>query len=134
MLLVVLAREVISGKAGRGDVMQRLFLSLGILWGTATTADAYCSEPYGRLTVPDVPGSFARPDVPYCLSSYQWSGRHECDSWELESYKREVEEYIEKLNSYVGEANDLARKAQQFAQEAYDYAVCEAEEVSKQHQ
>ena len=115
-------------------MMKRLFLSLSFLWGTAVTADAFCSEPYDPPTVPDAPGSYVRPSVPYCLSGYKWSGKHECDSWELDRYKREVEEYIDKLNSYVNDANDLAIEAQRFAQEAYNYARCEAEEVSTQHQ
>lgn len=46
-------------------MVKRLFLSLGFLWGTAVAADAFCSEPYDSLTVPDAPGSYERPNVPY---------------------------------------------------------------------
>ncbi len=114
--------------------MIRVFLLMVLLSGTSAVANAFCSEPYDRLSVPDAPSGFERPDVPYCLSGYKWSGKHECDSWEIESYKKEVQEYIEELSSYVNEANELVQRAQQFAQEAYDYAVCEADEVSGQHQ
>ena len=114
--------------------MKRFAAALGIMLAGAGNAHAFCSEPYGRFSAPSAPGRFDRPDVPYCLSSYKWSGKHECDSWEIDSYKREVEEHIEKLNSFVSEANALSQQASRFAREAYDYARCEADEISNQHQ
>ncbi len=113
--------------------MKTVLVAFGILSATVGGAGAFCSEPYGKLTLPDAPGSYGRPNVPYCLSGYKWSGKHECDDWELDSYKREVSNYIDQLNTYVNEANEVARKAQRFAQEAYDYATCEADEVASQH-
>ena len=103
-------------------------------FGNTSQVHARCVEPYIGLVPPDAPSSRHRPDVPYCLSTYSWSREHTCDSWEIESYKSEVEDYIDKLNEFVEEAEDLSRRAQLFAQEAYDYAKCEAEEVSSQHE
>jgi len=114
--------------------MKFAILAAGILIGVPSWAHAYCSEPSVRLSVPDAPGAYGRPSVPYCLSSYKWSGKHECDSWELDSYQRDIDEYVTRLNTYVEEANELARKAKRYADEAYGYAVCEAREASSQHQ
>jgi hypothetical protein len=112
----------------------RVILALVILFQLGASSYAFCYEPSLTVSVPDAPGSFARPSVPYCLSDYSWSGRHTCDSWELDSYKRNVDDYIAQLNRYIEEANDLASSVRRFAEEAYDYAVCEANEVSAQHQ
>lgn len=112
--------------------MRQLLIAI-ILFGNVANASAFCSEPYVRITVPDAPGTFDRPSIPYCLTSFKWSGKHDCDSWELDRYKRDVSDYIEKLEAFVNDTNDLARKAKRYADEAYDYAVCEVDEVSGQH-
>ena len=112
----------------------RTILAFAILLHLGASSHAFCYEPSIRISVPDAPRSFARPNVPFCMSGYRWSGTHTCDSWELDRYKRDVADYIDQLNSYVEEANDLARRVRRFAEEAYDYAVCEANEVSTQHQ
>lgn len=108
-------------------------LSMVLAVGAMSDAHAYCSEPYLSVTIPDPPGSYDRPDVPFCLSSYKWSGEHDCDSWDLDRYKDEVEEYIEELNDFVEEVDQLAREISLFADEALTYAKCEAEEVATQH-
>lgn len=97
-------------------------------------AFAFCSEPYARLTIPTAPGSFNKPDVPYCLSSYKFSGSHTCDQWEIDSYKREIERYVDNLQTYVDEAYAVAKEASNYADEVQAYAECEAKEVSSQHQ
>lgn len=95
---------------------------------------AYCSEPYARFpSKPETPGSYSKPLVPYCLSSMKFSGTHTCDSWEIDSYKREVEDYIDKLQTYADDAYAAARDAAQFARDAEAYAKCEAEDVASQH-
>lgn len=100
---------------------------------TPFQAFAYCSEPYGRVTFPDAPGSYAKPSVPYCLSSYSYSGTHTCEEWEISSYQNDVESYVSKLQAYADESLEAARKAARLAQEAQDYAKCQADEVSSQH-
>lgn len=77
---------------------------------------------------------FGRPDVPYCLSSYSYSGTHTCDNWEIESYFSEVDDYVNSLQAYLDEFNEYTRKVSRLAQEAEAYAICEAEEVSTQHE
>lgn len=94
---------------------------------------AFCSEPSTRITLPDAPGSYGKPRVPYCLSGFAYSGRHTCDSWEIDSYKRDVEEYVEKLQEYADEALRAAQQAARFARDAQDYAECEVKEVASQH-
>lgn len=103
------------------------------LWGVAS-AQAYCYEPSFSEDPPDPPGKYYRPDVPYCLAEYSYSGSHTCDSWEIETYKSEVEDYIRKLNDYISEAVDFADEARRFAEEASDFARCEANEVLSQHE
>ena len=86
------------------------------------TARAYCLEPQS----PDVPGTFNKPDVPYCLSEFSYSGKHSCKSYEIDSYKSEVDEYILKLKNYASEAED-------YYNDAVSYAKCEIEAVLEQH-
>lgn len=112
----------------------RAIVLAGLLAVVATEAGAYCSEPSFRETAPDTPGSYDRPDVPYCLREFSWSGRHTCDSWEIDRYKNEVESYIDDLNSYIREAVEFAEAASRFAQDAEAYARCEADEVLSQHE
>lgn len=111
--------------------MIRFALSAALL--LAPTASWGCSEPYASLSLPSAPGSFSKPDVPYCLSNYSFSGTHTCDDWEIDRYKQEVEDYVEKLQEYMNDAAEVASEAARFAEEAADYARCEAEEVSNQH-
>lgn len=108
-------------------------LAMGCLPAFAVPAHA-CSEPSFYGTAPDGPSSYEKPDVPYCLQDYRWSGRHTCDEWELNSYQREVDDYVRKLNDYIREANTFAEEAIAHAESAADYARCQAREVSTQHQ
>lgn len=111
--------------------MIRFALSATLL--LAPSASWGCSEPYASISLPSAPGSYSKPDVPYCLSNYSFSGTHTCDDWEIDRYKQEVEDYVEKLQEYMNDAAEVASEAAQFAEEAADYARCEAEEVSNQH-
>jgi hypothetical protein len=79
--------------------------------------------------MPDAPGSYEKPDPPYCLSGYKYSGKHTCDSYEIDRYVDEINDYVRKLNDYVSEAGDYARAARNFAEEASTYARCEAEDA-----
>ena len=85
------------------------------------SANAYCSEP----SVPNIPPSYGKPSPPFCMSEYQFTRKHTCDSWEIDSYFNEVNDYIRKLNNYVQEATS-------FANEASEYAKCEANDVKSQ--
>lgn len=102
--------------------------------GYAGPAHCFCSEPSFSESAPDAPSSFDQPDVPYCLSTFSYSGKHSCDSWEIDSYKAEVEGYVEKLQEYANETAAFANSASNFASEAARFAKCEAEEAVSQHQ
>lgn len=112
--------------------MKMLLLVL-VLACVPVPALAYCSEPSFSEDPPDAPGSYSRPDVPFCLQEYQWSGTHTCDSWELDSYKADVEDYVQRLNTYLEEANSFAEEAVEYAEDAAAYARCEADDVVSQH-
>lgn len=112
----------------------KMVLWLTLIAALPTPAFAYCSEPYPpRVSLPDPPGSYSKPSVPYCLSSYSYSGRHSCDQWEIDAYKRAIDDYISKLNEFVNEAYDAAQAAIKFAKDAEAYAKCEASDVTSQH-
>lgn len=99
-------------------------------------AFGYCYEPsapYG-LNPPDAPGSYSRPSVPFCLSNYSYSNEHTCDQWELDAYFSDIEDYATSLQTYLVDFDDYARKVANLALEAEAYALCEAEEVSTQHE
>lgn len=102
--------------------------------GPVEQSHAYCSEPSFYQTGPVAPGSYSKPDVPFCLSTYSYSGTHTCNDWEIDSYRDEVKDYVRKLQDYADEANDFANAAILFANEAVDYAKCEAKEVNTQHE
>lgn len=97
-------------------------------------ASAYCSEPYFSENPPDTPSSYHKPDVPYCLNEYGFTGKHSCESYEIDMYFDEVNDYIQKLNDYTSEAIDFANDAARYANEVTDYARCEAENVKNQHE
>ncbi len=107
---------------------------LVLILGPTGQSQAYCSEPSFYQSAPDAPGSYSKPDVPYCLSTYSYSGTHTCDDWQINSYLDEVREYVRKLKNYADEANSFANTAIRFANEAVDYANCEAKEVNSQHE
>lgn len=109
---------------GGGSVKNYLkCFGLGFFLLQANSAFAYCSEP----DAPDPPASYSKPDVPYCLSEFAWSGEHSCDEWEVTNYFNEVDDYITKLKSYLEEV-------EHYQSEAYEYAQCMAEEVKSQHE
>lgn len=111
-------------------------LAVALTFGVISPAFAFCSEPSvsSYLRPPDVPGSYARPSVPYCLSSYRYSREHTCERWELDSYFSDVADYVNSLQTYLDETNEYARKVSRFTEEAETYANCEAEEVNTQHE
>jgi hypothetical protein len=118
-------------------------------------AVAYCSEPifwanepdFAEMA-PDPPRSYAKPDVPYCLSSYSYSGSHTCERYEIDRYFDEVEEYVSDLSDYYSEvlqfverareyaerAVDFASEVEAFSNEVFSYAKCEADDAQTQHE
>ena len=83
------------------------------------TAQAfYCSEP----NAPAAPSSWNKPDVPFCLSGYEYSGEHTCSQWQINSY-------IDEVNNYISDLNAFARDAANFASDAHEYAKCSANEI-----
>lgn len=112
--------------------MIRITIAASLLLSSASASWA-CYEPSVYLSMPTAPSSLSKPDVPYCLQGFGYSGTHSCDDWEITSYQNEVEEYVHDLQDYMNEAIEVARKATAFAQEAEEYARCEAEEVASQH-
>ena len=92
-------------------------------------ANAFCSEPSMYETPPSAPGSYSKPDVPFCLNQYSYTRKHTCSQWELNNYIEEINDYIRKLKAYVDEANSFANSATDFANEAAEYANCEAQDA-----
>ena len=103
--------------------MQFRALGISVLAGVSLSGNvnAYCFEP----TAPTAQFSFSRLSVPYCLSSYSYSGQHTCEQWEIDSYISEVEAFQRELNSYLDEVRA-------FAADAGDYARCELNEVKEE--
>lgn len=112
----------------------RIALAISYVILSITPAMPYCYEPSFSQSPPDAPSRYKKPDVPFCLSSYSYSGEHTCDTWELDAYKEEVSDFIDSLNDYLSEAVSFAENAQGFASEVETYAKCEAKEVSQQHE
>ena len=134
-------------------LLNSIVIGVWIVWPSAISA--FCSEPsfYGSEpsfpeTAPSAPSSYQKPTIPYCLSSYSYSGTHTCEEYELDAYFAEVNEYIDHLNEYVAEsvefsdaatayakeAIEFANSATEFADEVYSYSECEAENVKQQHE
>lgn len=145
--------EIVAG----GTILKRIFYfaSLVICAVMPQSALAYCSEPsfYSSEPTfsgsePSAPSSYQKPDVPYCLSSYSYSGSHTCEDYELDQYFDEVNEYIDDLNDFYEEAVEFAEEAKAYAEQSaafangvrthaddvLDYAKCEADEVKQQHE
>jgi hypothetical protein len=114
--------------------MRLVALLATVFFVSTAAARAFCSEPSFYGSTPSAPSIFSKPDVPYCLNEYSYSGRHTCDSWEIDSYFNDVNNYISNLNNYVEEANRLAADAASFARQAHEYASCEAKELKTQHE
>ncbi|WP_333631824.1 hypothetical protein [Agrobacterium cavarae] len=109
--------------------MRRVVLLCAMFFSAPTLALAFCSQPYGDVTLPDAPGSFHKPSAPYCLSGYKFSGKHTCSDWEISSYKSELEDYLDKLRTFANEAVNAANEAITFANDAKAYAKCESQDV-----
>jgi hypothetical protein len=112
--------------------LRTLVVAATALAFSSSNAFSFCSEPSFSASSPDAPGTYQKPDLPYCLSSYRYSRTHTCEKWEIDSYFNEVNEYIEKLNSFVEEANDFAQEAIEFANDASTFARCQADDVKSQ--
>ncbi len=110
---------------------RQLLTALFFLSMMPAQAYAYCSEPSFYGSPPSPPGSYSKPNVPYCMNSYSGGG---CDQWEIDSYISEVNDYIRKLSDYADEAADFANSTINFANDASNYASCEASDVKDQHQ
>lgn len=109
-------------------------LAIVMLFCWAARASAYCYEPADPGDPPSLPSSYSKPDVPYCLSSYSYSGDHECSSWELDNYFSEVEDYQRQLRNFVRELESYQSDVEDYIDSAAAYAACEFEEVSNQHE
>lgn len=112
----------------------RTFAVLALLSILAPTAFGYCYQPSEPDDPPDLPGTYSKPSVPYCLSSYSYSGKHDCSNWELDSYFGDVEDYQRKLRSFVQDLEDYQAEVEDYIDAAAAYAVCEFEDVADQHE
>jgi hypothetical protein len=101
---------------------------------SAMNASAFCYQPSFSESPPDAPWSSSKPSVPYCLSSYSYTGKHTCDDWEVDSYFEEVNRYLRQLRDYADEAEQFANEAISYANEAIEYANCEGKDVRSQHE
>ncbi|MCS4240925.1 hypothetical protein M2418_000427 [Rhizobium sp. BIGb0125] len=109
--------------------MQRLAFLFVIFIAGPTSALAFCSQPFGSVMLPSVPGTLYKPSAPYCLSGYKYSKTHTCADWEITRYQNEVDEYLEKLRDYANDAVQVANQAITFANAAKAYAKCESQNV-----
>ena len=114
--------------------MRSLLIVTILIFSMVSPAYSYCSEPTLWSDKPDPPPSYHKPDIPYCLSDYSWSGEHSCDDWEIENYFDEVEDYQRKLRQYLAEVEDYQVAVEDYVSEAITYAKCENDEVLEQHQ
>ena len=109
------------------------FRTASVALGTLFLACPYayqvstCSEPNFYATAPNAPGSFNKPDVPFCFRD------RSCDEWQVRNYVSDVEDYVGRLKRYAEEAIDFSHNARSFANDALSYAKCEADDVNTQH-
>ena len=119
-------------KYGTEDMKKILVAASTIfLASMSSQALSYCSEPSMYASAPDAPSSYSKPSKPYCMSSYQFTGKHDCSEWELSQYLSEVEDYIEKLRGYAEAAQNFAEEAISFSSDAIDYANCEIRDAAE---
>lgn len=110
----------------------RFLLAIALV-AVSSEASAYCSEPTFWGQMPTPPGSYERPRVPYCLTTYRFSNTHTCSQWELDSYFDDVDDHAEDMQAYYDEVLAFARRVSRHVDEAFAYAECEVNEVSRQH-
>lgn len=116
----------------------------GMAAATCQEPDFFSAQPDTYLEVPDiVPEDFARPEMPFCYANFEITGRHECESWEVEDYRAEVERYVFNLKEYAADALEFARaadrvatafrdyadRAEEFARDARDFRKCETRDA-----
>jgi len=109
-----------------------LFAAIYLHIAGSENALAWCSEPSMWSGPPSAPGAFSKPNVPYCFSGYSISGKHSCDSWEIESYLDEVQAYVSELRRYADDARSFAEDAIDYSSAVVEYVNCEIEEVAQQ--
>ena len=113
-------------------IARTLALSIIILFFFSSGAYAYCGQPSLYSSLPSPPGSYQKPSLPYCLSDYKYSGKHSCNSWEIDTYIDGINEYIRALENYVAEAYSFAGEASDYANQAAEYARCESENAKSE--
>ena len=94
-------------------------------------AYAYCIQPSSH-TLDTFPQIYATPpDQPFCMSTYRYTGKHNCDSWEIDNYFDEVKDYQTELELYLLEVERFMRDAAEMAQDAEEFAFCSLEEIQE---
>ncbi len=124
------SRETVNKESGHSIVGARttpIALSALILVFAHACQALACSKPSFYATAPNAPGSFDKPDIPFCFRD------HSCDEWQARNYISDVEDYVEELKRFAGEAIDFSNQARSFAEDALSYAKCEADDVTAQH-
>lgn len=112
----------------------KLLLSVVFISGAAVfPASAICISPSFYETPPNIYLP-SKPSVPYCLGEYSYTQKHSCEPYEIEAYFDDVEEYIDELNNHHASLVDYANATADHANDYLNFAKCEAEEVSTQHE
>lgn len=106
--------------------MRMIFAITTVCGMLGSQASAYCFEPSFSGSAPSAPGSYRKPNEPFCLSGYEITRQHSCSDWEIQAYITEVNEYLRLLRTYYEEAVDFANQAARFSDEALEFAKCEA--------
>jgi hypothetical protein len=132
-------------------VRPALRTTLVAVWLLATPAFAECIAPdldglapSFRLSLPTPPDPGLRPNRPECLGDPDDPSGENCPRDVISAYGAAVDAYIDALRQYVDETTRFANAAAEFANAAvahaqgaggyadaaYDWANCEADEIS----
>jgi hypothetical protein len=111
------------------ETVRTASVALGALFLACLCASpaSACSEPSFYAGPPNAPGTYDKPDVPFCFRD------RSCEEWQVKNYVSEVEDYVGKLKRYAEEAIEFSHNARSFADDALSYAKCEADDVNTQH-
>ncbi|MEL6566862.1 MAG: hypothetical protein AAFQ22_00485 [Pseudomonadota bacterium] len=71
------------------------------------------------------PANYEKPEPPYCLLEFRFSGQHDCSRWEIDDYEAELFDFERRLREYLIEVDDYLRQVRNLAIDAEDYVDCQ---------
>lgn len=123
--------------------MKGVMCAVAVTLLAAGPASALCFQPTFFERAPSAPMQpyLSKPRVPYCLSSYAYSGTHSCSKWEIDSYFDDVSDYVDDVKEYnddvvrfANAAVAFANAASRYSDKVYDFALCDIKDVNTQHE